>query len=70
MNLNANKSRLTGLTKDISLRWTEARNFWRDAKCEEFDRRFMRELFPQVNKAVNAIEKLDELFRKIAQDCE
>ena len=70
MNLNANKSRLTGLTKEISLRWAETKNHWHDAKSAEFDHRFMQELFPRVNRATNAIEKLEELLKKIGKECE
>ena len=70
MNLKANKSRLTGLTKDILLRWADTQEYWRDVKGAEFDHRFMRELFPQVNKATAAIEKLDELLNKIRNECE
>jgi hypothetical protein len=70
MSLNANKSRLTALTKNISLRWVETQNYWLDAKSEEFDQRFMQELFPSVNKAAAAIEKLEELLKKIRKDCE
>jgi hypothetical protein len=70
MSLNGNKSRLTALTKDISLRWSETRNHWHDVKSDEFDQRFMQELFPRVNKAAAAVEKLDELLRKIKKDCE
>lgn len=70
MSLHGNKSRLTALTKDISLRWAETRNHWRDAKSEEFDHRFMQELLPRVNKAAAAVEKLEELLNKIKKDCE
>jgi hypothetical protein len=70
MNLNANKSRLTGLTKEVSLRWAETQNHWRDAKSAEFDHQFMQELFPKVNRATNAIEKLEELLKKIQKECE
>ena len=70
MNLNGNKSRLTGLTKEISLRWAETKSHWHDAKSAEFDQRFMTELFPRLNKATNTIEKLEELFKKIRKDCE
>jgi hypothetical protein len=70
MSLKANKSRLTGLTKDILLRWEGTQKYWRDAKGAEFDHRFMRELFPQVNQAAAALEKLDELLNKIRSECE
>jgi hypothetical protein len=70
MSLNGNKSRLTALTKNISLRWAETKDHWRDAKSAEFEQRFMQELFPRVNKASAAVEKLEELLNKIRKDCE
>lgn len=70
MNLSGNKSRLVGLTRDISLRWAETKNFWHDAKSEEFERRFMAELDASVNRAVLIVDKLDELLKKVRSDCE
>jgi hypothetical protein len=70
MSLNGNKSRLTALTKNISLRWAETKDHWHDAKSAEFEQRFMQELFPRVNKAAAAVEKLEELLNKIRKDCE
>jgi len=70
MNLSGNKGRLTGLTREISLRWADTKNHWRDARSAEFEQRFMQELLPRVNKAATAIEKLDELFKRIRKDCE
>ena len=70
MNLSGNKGRLTGLTREISLRWSETREHWRDARSEEFDRRFMQELNANVNRTVLIVEKLDELLKKVRTDCE
>jgi hypothetical protein len=70
MNLSGSKSRLTGVTKELSLRWSETKNHWRDAKCLEFDHRYMQELLVQVEKTITVIEKLDELLRKVRNDCE
>ena len=70
MSLSGNKSRLTGLTKEISLRWEETQNHWQDSKSAEFDHRFMQELHPRVNQATNAIEKLEKLLNQIRKDCE
>jgi hypothetical protein len=70
MNLSGNKARLTGLTREISLRWEETKVHWRDARSEEFDRRFMGELSASVNRAVLIIEKLDEVLKKVRSDCE
>jgi hypothetical protein len=70
MSLSGSKGRLAGVTRDLSLKWDDTKNFWRDGKSQEFERRFMRELFAEVNQAVLAVEKLDELLRKIRSNCE
>jgi len=70
MSLSGNKGRLVGLTRDIALEWAETRNYWRDAKSEEFERRFMSELSVHVNRAVFVLEQMDELLKNVWSDCE
>ena len=70
MSLSGNKGRLVGLTRDISLEWAETKNYWRDVKSEEFDRRFMAELSAHVNRAVLVLEHMEELLKKVRSDCE
>ena len=70
MSLSGNKSRMAGLTKEISLRWADTKNHWRDARSAEFERRFMQELAPRVSQAAAAVDKLDELFKLIRKECE
>jgi hypothetical protein len=70
MSMSGNKGRLVGLTRDISLEWAETKNYWRDAKSEEFERRFMSELSAHVNRAVLVLEQLEELLKKVRSDCE
>ena len=70
MNLNSNKSRLAGLTKDILLRWHDTKRYWHDAKSEEFERRHITELSAQVDRAGIIVDKLEELLKKVRSDCE
>jgi len=70
MSMSGSKSRLAGLTRDLSLQWDETRQHWRDTKSDEFDRRFMSELSALVNRSVLVMEQLDELLLKIRSDCE
>ena len=70
MNLSGNRSRLLGLTRDISLQWDETKNFWLDAKSQEFEQRFMTELAAQANRAAGVLEQLDKLLQKVRSDCE
>jgi hypothetical protein len=64
------QSKLVAGAKEIYLRWEETRNYWKDAQCDDFDRRYMRELLGRVDQAAIVMEKLDELLTKIRKDCE
>jgi len=70
MNLAGSKSKLAGAAKDLALKWEETKNFWRDEKSAEFERRYLQELFLGVDRTAAIIDKLDELFKKIRSDCE
>jgi len=70
MSLLGQKSRLTGTTKEIALLWADTRNYWHDAKSQEFDEKYMRELFASVDRTATIIDKLNEVLEKIKSDCE
>ena len=70
MSLSGSKNRLVAVTKELSNRWEETKNYWRDAKAQEFEQRYMLELFANVDKTVTVMEKLHELLTKVRNDCE
>jgi hypothetical protein len=70
MNLSGNRGRLTGLTRDLSIQWDETKNYWLDAKSQEFEQRFMTELLAHTSRAVTVLEQLDKLLQKVRSDCE
>ena len=70
MSVSASKARLTGLTKDLLARWEHTKDFWRDAKSQEFEHRYIEELLASVDRTVTVIEQLDKLVTKIRKDCE
>jgi len=70
MNPSGIKNRLVSLTKGLEARWDDTRNYWKDTKSDEFDQRYMNELFANVDKTVTVLEKLDELLAKVRKDCE
>jgi len=70
MNLSANRSRLAGITRELSVQWTETKNFWRDQKSVEFEKKYLEALFVYADKTVQVIEKLDEILKKVRSDCE
>ena len=70
MSAATSKGRLTGVTKQLALQWAETKNYWRDEKSQEFERKYLQELFASVDRTVMVIEQLDKLISKIKKDCE
>ena len=70
MNLSGSKNRLVALSKELSKRWEDTKNYWRDAKCQEFEQRYMTELFANVDKTITVMDKLNEVLIKVRKDCE
>jgi hypothetical protein len=70
MNLSGSRSRLSALSKELNVRWLETKHYWRDAKSQEFESRFMDDLLARVDKTVTVVEKLDQLLSKVRKDCE
>jgi len=68
--MNANGSRLSGLTKELWRNWQQTREQWQDAKSLEFEHRYLEELVASVEKTVTVIEQLDKLITRIRKDCE
>ena len=70
MNLSGTKNRLTALTKELAVQWDETKNHWWDAKTQEFERRYISELFVNVDRTVTALEQLNEILNTVSKDCE
>jgi hypothetical protein len=68
--MSGNSSKILAATKELANQWLYTREYWRDAKSQEFDRRYMQELVASVDRALTVIEQLDKLFTKIRHDCE
>ena len=68
--MSASGSRLEALTKDLKVHWFQAKEYWSDAKSQEFEHKYLEELFASVDRAVLVIDQLDKLILKIKKDCE
>jgi len=68
--MHASGSRLEALTKELRVQWLQTKDHWADAKCQEFEQRYLQELFATVDKTVSAIEQIDKLVGRIRKDCE
>lgn len=70
MSVNAGRSRLAALTKQLDNQWQQTKEYWRDAKSLEFDQKYMSELSSIANTVVNNTEDLAKIIARIRSDCE
>jgi hypothetical protein len=69
MSLGAYRTGLVLLTRDLSVRWDQTRERWRDAQSQEFEKRFLEDLRLSVDRTAAVIEELDKLLTRIRNDC-
>ncbi len=70
MSVLADKSRLVAVTKELSRKWQETQLYWKDARSEDFERKYMEQLLLHIVRAVAICEKLDKILTKVRNDCE
>jgi hypothetical protein len=68
--MHASGSRLEAITKELRVQWLQTKDYWADAKAQEFEQRYLQELFATVDKTVAAIEQIDKLVTRVRKDCE
>jgi len=70
MSLGVSKTRLSAITRELVNQWQLTKDYWQDAKAQEFERQYIELLTNNVEKAVTVMEDLDKLLTKIRNDCE
>jgi hypothetical protein len=68
--MNANGTRISGLTRELWVKWQDTKATWRDQKSKEFEDRYLFDLLASVDKTVSTIEQVDKMLTKIRKDCE
>ena len=70
MNISSNGKLLASATKDLSVRWSETADAWKDTKAREFEKRYLAELISSVERAVPVFDDLAKLVSRVRSDCE
>ena len=70
MSTKGSGSNLAQAVKNLTNSWQQTQSSWRDAKSQEFERKYIEPLPAYVTQAMAAIEELDALLNKIRSDCE
>ena len=68
--MTGSNNRLMALTKELRVEWDQTKQYWNDAKSNEFERRYLDDLFAAVNQALTNIDTLERIITKIRNDCE
>ncbi len=63
------RSRLLRAAKDLSVRWYEVQEVWRDVQCAQFEKRVMAPLEADVRVTSQAMERLESLLAQAKNDC-
>jgi hypothetical protein len=70
MSLKVSASNLASAATELNVHWQNTRASWRDAKALEFSQTYLEELPHLVQRANAVMNEIDNLLRKVKQDCE
>ncbi|MFT4550696.1 MAG: hypothetical protein ACI9MB_004676, partial [Verrucomicrobiales bacterium] len=57
-------------SKDLSTAWDQVSNSWRDQKSKQFETKYIAPIPDSISSAVAIIDELDNVLRKIKDNCE
>ena len=60
---------LEAAMQNLTVAWQEVRGYWRDAKCLEFEERFLKELPSRTTQATTVIADIEKVLKKAKHDC-
>ncbi len=69
MSLSTGRDKLHSSMKTLRQRWDETRSLWDDLVSQELEETFWAPLESQVPAALRAIDQLDQVLRKVRNDC-
>jgi hypothetical protein len=70
MNVSTNGRVVLAATRELSRKWQQTKQHWRDAKSDEFEREYLADLFSDVDRAIPILEELDKLISTVRRECE
>jgi hypothetical protein len=70
MSTQGNSANLAQAARVLNLEWEKTKAQWRDARSLDFEDKYLAELPGQIAAAINAIEDMEALSKKVRSDCE
>ncbi len=63
------EANLAAALQNLTVAWQEVRGYWRDAKCMEFEERYLKELPSRTSQAAAVISEIEKVLKKARNDC-
>lgn len=60
---------LDAALRNLTLAWEAVRGHWRDAKCAEFEERYLKELPSRAAQAATVMGEIEKVLKKARNDC-
>ncbi len=60
---------LAAALQNLTIAWQEVRGHWRDAKCLQFEERYLKELPSRTTQAAAVMAEIDKVLKKVKKDC-
>ncbi len=70
MSTKGSASNLIQAMKNLSAEWQRLKEVWRDGKSVEFEQKYLDNLPGDVSQAIESMEEVDALLKKVRGDCE
>ena len=70
MSVRAAGNVLAAATKQLWRHWDDVGHEWRDAKAEEFERKYLEELQATVDRAGVVLNQVEKILSQVREECE
>lgn len=70
MGIYEGRGQLAKASKDLMLRWNEARMSWHDARSHEMEEKFFEPLQADLRRAGDAFDRVAAIVSQIRRDCQ
>ena len=69
MNFQMSKRNLASSFEELNAGWQSISEHWQDKKSAEFKKIYIDKLSLNIKYSMGALEKIDQLFKKMHEDC-
>jgi hypothetical protein len=69
MNFQMSKRNLVSSFEEFNAEWKAISEHWQDKKSAEFKKTYIDKLSLGVRYSMGSLERIDQLFKKLQEDC-